>query len=81
MPHHMTVLVRTERKARGLAPTGKVIEQALKIRGVTDAFPTVGRFDGAVFVEGRSFEDAGSIALKVQDIPGIRSTETLVELP
>lgn len=78
---HATVMVRSERQGKGLAPTAKLFEQARKIKGVTDAFPTLGRFDGAVFIEGRTYEETANAALKVQTLNGVRSTETLLQLP
>lgn len=81
MPFYATILVRTERNARGLSPTEKFVDQARKVKGVADAFHTYGRFDAAVFLEGRSYDEVGKTAMKLQEVSGVRSTETLVQLP
>jgi len=50
------------------------------VPGVKDAFLTIGRFDGAVLIEGRDYHECSVAALKINQIPGIRATETMFEV-
>jgi DNA-binding Lrp family transcriptional regulator len=74
-----TVFFREElRPGQGFGT--KPLEQARKIPGVKNAFLTIGRFDGACLVEGANYADCSNAAVKINQIPGIRSTETLFEV-
>ena len=57
----------------------KFLEEARKIKGVTDAYAVFGRFDVVVFIEGRDFPSLKDVAGKVNSLAGIKSTETLPE--
>ncbi len=59
--------------------TPTFVEGAKKIEGVVDVYPVFGRFDVAVFLEGRDFSAVKGVAAKVARLKGIKSTETLIE--
>lgn len=59
--------------------TPAFVEEAKGIEGVVDAYPVFGRFDAAVFLEGRDFSAVKGVAAKVAKLKGIKSTETLME--
>jgi DNA-binding Lrp family transcriptional regulator len=71
------VLIREEHKAgRGIST--RTSDQVRKVKGVVDAFPVTGRADIVAFLEAASFEQVRAAALKIQSVPGIRTTETLL---
>jgi DNA-binding Lrp family transcriptional regulator len=72
------VLIKTTAKAVSLR-FPNIVDEAKKISGVTDAFPVFGRFDVVVFIDAKDFEDLKNVALKINAIPGVKSTETLPE--
>ena len=49
------------------------------IDGVRKAYFTYGRFDIAVFVDVADYKELRAVTTKINDIEGIRSTETLPE--
>lgn len=57
----------------------RLVREAKKIEGITDAYPVFGRFDVVVFVEGKDFPELKRVAAKVNSLEGIKSTETLAE--
>jgi len=53
---------------------------ALKpIKGVRKAYFTYGRFDIVVFVDVENYRELRDLTGQINDIPGVRSTETLAE--
>lgn len=58
-----------------LSRSGKLYRQARKIRGVVDAFPSLGRFDGVVFLEAPSVDELNSAVVRVSRLPGVFATE------
>jgi len=74
-----TVLFREELRP-GQGYNDRPLEQAKRVPGVKDAFLTIGRFDGAVLIEGRDYHECSVAALKINQIPGIRATETMFEV-
>lgn len=71
------VLFVTEHQRLG--HSGKLYRKARKIRGVVDAYPCLGRFDGVVFVEAPSTDALNSVVVAVSRIPGVHSTDLHVE--
>jgi len=65
-----------------LEPKGVIgtLESVRKIKGVTKAFFTFGRYDLIVFVEAPVFGDICRIVLELNKLPNVVSTETLLEL-
>lgn len=58
-----------------------VAEAALKIDGVKMAHAVTGQFDVAVYVEFAKVEELGKIIEKIQQIKGVRRTQTLIAVP
>lgn len=67
------MLVRVE-------PQVRIAEKAKGIEGVKDAFDVTGRFDAVVIVEVKELRDVKKVALKIQEIEGVRRTETLIHV-
>jgi DNA-binding Lrp family transcriptional regulator len=63
----------------GYAAALEICQKASRIQGVLKAYPVFGRFDVAVFIEGRDVGELKKVALKILALEGVRSTETLVE--
>jgi len=59
----------------------EVAEAASKIDGVKMAHAVTGQFDVAVFVEFAKVEELGKIIEKLQQIKGVRRTQTLIAVP
>lgn len=57
-----------------------VAKAAEKIEGVKTVFSTLGRWDVAADVEAADIKALSSIALKINGLPGVLCTETLVEV-
>ena len=57
-----------------------VLEQLKKMKGVQDAFLTFGRFDGVVLLTAVDIATAKGTIKAIQSTPGIKRTETLMEL-
>ena len=49
------------------------------IKGVRKAYFTFGRFDIVVFLEVENYKQLRDLTGQINDIPGVRSTETLAE--
>jgi DNA-binding Lrp family transcriptional regulator len=63
---------------------GKYAEVAKKIKEQNDvklAFSASGRWDVIVNVETADLKSLAKVALEINGLPGIRTTETLVEAP
>ena len=58
-----------------------VAEAALKIERVKMAHAVTGQFDVAVYVEFTKVEELGRIIEKIQQIKGVRRTQTLIAVP
>jgi uncharacterized protein with GYD domain len=56
-----------------------ILSAVRAIVGVRKAYFTYGRFDMAVFVEVEDYKKLRVVTTKINDIEGIRSTETLPE--
>ncbi|MEM3618623.1 MAG: Lrp/AsnC ligand binding domain-containing protein [Candidatus Bathyarchaeia archaeon] len=59
----------------------EVAEAALKIEGVKMAHAVTGQFDAVVYVEFAKVEELGKIIERVQQIGGVRRTQTLIAVP
>ena len=56
-----------------------ILESVRKIAEVRKAYFTYGRFDLAVFVEVEDYKKLRETTTQINDVEGIRSTETLPE--
>lgn len=56
-----------------------IAQEAKKIPGVKEAYPVFGRYDVAVFIDVADFQRVKETAVKVGQLEGVRSTETLPE--
>ena len=56
-----------------------ILETVKTIKEVRKAYFTYGRFDIVVFLEVEGYKDLREITGRLNDIPGVRSTETLAE--
>jgi DNA-binding Lrp family transcriptional regulator len=56
-----------------------VLQKTRKIRGVRKAFLGYGRYDIIAFGEGPGYPEIRKISEQINEIGGVRSTETLVE--
>lgn len=63
----------------GYAAALDVWRESSNTPGVLDTYPVFGRFDVAVFIEGRDLQELESVASKIAALKGVKSTETLVE--
>ncbi|MEM3546017.1 MAG: Lrp/AsnC ligand binding domain-containing protein [Candidatus Bathyarchaeia archaeon] len=59
----------------------RVAEEALKIKGVIEAYAVTGQFDDVIQVEFEKMEDLGIIIERVQSIKGVLRTQTLITIP
>ncbi|MEM1566808.1 MAG: Lrp/AsnC ligand binding domain-containing protein [Candidatus Bathyarchaeia archaeon] len=59
----------------------EVAEAMLKINGVKIAHAVTGQFDVVAYAEFAKVEDLGKIIEKVQQIKGVRRTQTLIAIP
>ncbi|MFI5450488.1 MAG: Lrp/AsnC ligand binding domain-containing protein [Candidatus Bathyarchaeia archaeon] len=59
--------------------TDKVVEEASKLAGVRKAFVSYGRYDLVAFVRSGDYSGIRKLTAAVNEIDGVRSTETLVE--
>jgi DNA-binding Lrp family transcriptional regulator len=58
---------------------GDVLAKSRKIKGVRKAFLGYGRYDIIVFAEAPGYPEVRKISELINEIQGVRSTETLVE--
>ncbi|HUI00592.1 MAG TPA: Lrp/AsnC ligand binding domain-containing protein [Nitrososphaerales archaeon] len=56
-----------------------VLQATRKVKGVRKAFLGYGRYDIIAFGEGAGYPEIRKISELINDIKGVRSTETLVE--
>ena len=54
-------------------------QEAVKIKGVVDAYAVFGRFDMVVLLEAKDFASLMRTVVSVSALKGIKSTETLIE--
>ena len=59
--------------------TEEVVEAIRKIKGVRKAFIAYGRYDLVAFVYSADYSGISKLTTDVNALPGVRSTETLVE--
>lgn len=57
-----------------------VLQEIKKIKGVEDAFFTFGRFDAVILLTATDLAGGKSIGKAIQSNPGIKRTETLIEV-
>jgi DNA-binding Lrp family transcriptional regulator len=56
-----------------------ILETIRNIEGVRKAYFTYGRFDIVAFLEIEGYKELREITGRINEIPGVRSTETLAE--
>ena len=56
------------------------MEEVKKTKGVEDAFFTFGRFDGVILLTAADIAGVKGIIKAIQSKPGIKRTETLIEV-
>lgn len=56
-----------------------VLSKTKKLKGVRKAFLGYGRYDIIAFGEGAGYPEIRKISERINEISGVRSTETLVE--
>jgi len=59
----------------------EVAEETLKVQGVKTAHAVTGQFDVVVFVEFAKVEELGRVIEQIQQIKGVRRTQTLIAIP
>ncbi len=74
MPLNTCVLIKTTP-----LDADDVLEKTRKIRGVRKAFLGYGRYDIIAFGEAPDYPEIRKISELINEINGVRSTETLVE--
>ena len=57
----------------------RIVEEMKKIEGVRKCFVTYGRFDIVAFIEVSNYEEARKLSTRINELDGVRSTETLIE--
>ena len=57
----------------------EVLQKTRKLKGVRKAFLGYGRYDIIAFAEGPGYPEIRKISEHINEIGGVRSTETLVE--
>ncbi len=58
-----------------------VAEAAVRIKGVKKAHAVTGQYDTVAFVEFLKMDDLGKILEKIQELKGVRRTQTLIAIP
>ncbi len=58
-----------------------VAERIRGLKGVVRAFSASGRWDVVAEIEAANLKGLTEIALRINGLPGVRATETLVEAP
>lgn len=61
-------------------PRTRAAGQAKKLIGVRDAFEVTGRFDFVALLETKNFQDLKQTIYRIQGLPGVKRTETLIHL-
>ena len=59
----------------------ELAEATLKIKGVKKANAVAGQYDAIVHVEFIKMDDLGKIIEKIQQLKGVRRTQTLIAIP
>jgi len=59
----------------------EVAEATLKLEGVKMAHAVTGQFDAVAYVEFTKMENLGKIIEKIQQLKGVRRTQTLIAIP
>lgn len=58
----------------------EVLEAVKKFPGIKSAYFVFGRYDIVAFAEASTYEALSALTTKVNAIPGIKSTESLIEV-
>jgi len=56
-----------------------ILEAVKTIEEVRKAYLTYGRFDIVAFLEVEDYKELREVTIRINEIPGVRSTETLAE--
>lgn len=56
-----------------------ILEAVKAIKEVRKAYLTYGRFDIVAFLEVEDYKELREVTIHINEIPGVRSTETLAE--
>jgi hypothetical protein len=56
-----------------------ILKTLYTINGTRKSFFTYGRFDIVIFIESSNYKELRKITSKINEIEGVRSTETLAE--
>jgi len=56
-----------------------ILEAVKTIKEVRKAYLTYGRFDIVTFLEVEDYKELREVTIHINEIPGVRSTETLAE--
>lgn len=59
----------------------EVAEATRKIEGVNMAHAVTGQFDAVAYMEFLKMEDLGKIIERIQQLKGVRRTQTLIAIP
>lgn len=59
--------------------TDAVLKKVRSLDGVTKAFVAYGRYDLIAFVQAGAYPEIRTLTGEINSMPGVRSTETLVE--
>lgn len=59
----------------------ELAEAALKIKGVKKTHAVTGQYDAIAYVEFLKMDDLGKIIEKIQQLKGVRRTQTLIAIP
>lgn len=83
MPYHHLALVaaKLEKVHHDMSSPSKFVDKAMEIKGVIEAFRTVGRFDAFAIVHGDSDQDTLEAVKKVQGIPNVAYVEVFSAYP
>ena len=57
----------------------RIINEVKTINGVKKAYQTAGRFDIAIFVEVKDYQELRDLTTQINSLENVRSTETLPE--
>jgi len=56
-----------------------ILDSVKTVKGIRKAYFTYGRFDVAIFAEVQDYKELRNLTSQINDIEGVRSTETLAE--
>ncbi len=62
------------------APRSLVASKLKEIKAINEAFSISGRFDAVALVEVKSLSELKTLTTKIQKIPNVQRTETLVQV-